>query len=132
MPTARLTFQTPAHCQFPESTSLPKTLQTPFGLALVEIQGTIQVGDSPLVTSNLSLDEATLDLGRCKVGEISFTDTNEALLLVGKHQLLRGKILKLPSPLAVLKIDPSARKDIPVVGIVEYRLLFNNRPEPVL
>lgn len=138
MPTARLKYEHPSISLSNNNTltqipGLPKTLTTPFGLALVEIQGSIQVGDSPLVASNLTLDQANLDLGHCTLGDIEFSGSSgEATLLVGKHQLLRGKIVKLPSPLAVLKIEPSQSTEIPVLGVVYYKLLFNNRPEPVI
>lgn len=64
-------------------------------------------------------------------------------LYVGKHQRLTGTLKKLPKPLGVIRRrNPNERetdagdgewvgKELEIVDIVEWKILFSNRPEPV-
>ncbi|KIX05299.1 uncharacterized protein Z518_06171 [Rhinocladiella mackenziei CBS 650.93] len=124
---------------------LPSLLQTPTGLAIVEIQGTIRgpfqsSGDNPHRSPELAL------IGRLDFPLYSPRDQDEGkwmkkvYLYVGKHQRLTGEIKKLAKPLAVLrkanendsKLDNLKQgEDLEVVDIVKFKLLFSGRPEPV-
>ncbi|MCJ1384024.1 hypothetical protein MMC17_007139 [Xylographa soralifera] len=120
---------------------LPRLLQTPSGLAILELQGTI----------NMPASSATLPSESTTVGRLVFPDYNSSspsedkdwhkkvYLYVGKHQRLTGEVKKLPKPLAVVrrrtKEQGHERKEqedeLEVVEIVSWKVVFSNRPEPV-
>ncbi|KAF5645031.1 chromosome transmission fidelity 8 [Fusarium sp. NRRL 25303] len=127
----------------PPSSPLPQLLQTPSGLALLELQGTI----------NLPQDANGDALGGVQVGRLDFPDfvmgtegsawMKRVHLYVGQHQRLTGEIKKLPKAMAVVRkrenkvISGSGGEtleqgeNLEVVEIVKYKLMFPNRPEPV-
>lgn len=133
---------------------LPPLLKTPSGLALIELQGRINVGSNSLIASALDLERDTEDVSsipefdstvKRHLGEVEFVDNNEVLLNIGNRQLLRGKIVELKPPVAVLDMQPASmtrtqmsqakvveKLDIPVLEIIRHQILFNNRPEPVV
>lgn len=100
---------------------LPKVLQTPSGLALLDLQGIINIGKHKLTSSGgfelesaeeieNQEDDARESLAMSHVGDFDFSDVenggSEVVLKIGKFQRLRGKITKLKMPLAVLRMDP--------------------------
>ncbi|RCI16662.1 hypothetical protein L249_2214 [Ophiocordyceps polyrhachis-furcata BCC 54312] len=107
---------------------LPQLLQTPSGIALLELQGTV----------NLPAEGAS---SAVEMGRLEFPDdggrspTRRVHLYVGQHQRLTGEVKKLPKALAVVRRRPDdnqeAAADLEVVEIVKYKLVFSNRPEPV-
>jgi len=137
--------------------ALPQLLQTPSGLAIVEIQGTLNV------PSHDSLEDPGAVGGtptHTPVGRLVFPLYNantadgegtawmkQVYLYVGKHQRLTGEAKKLPKPLAVLRKReskiahsgdmcedhvPGEREDaLEIVQIIRYKILFASRPEPV-
>lgn len=141
------------------SSILPQILKTPSGVALVELQGTVHRGQKPLAKSSLELDlgneedhngmeEDNDNSGPHLVGTIDFGDDGKsATLIVGKHQRLIGKIVKLKNPLAVLQMaGPDVSElgptqlsqgavdnvDIPIIEVVTHKVVFDKRPEPVV
>lgn len=126
----------------------PQLLQTPSGLALLELQGTINVPtpenehhdamtDSPTLTS----DSASFET---PIGKLMFPDysphnpddtkwMNRAYLYVGRYQRMTGEVKKLPRPIAVLqkRVSATEAEELEVVEIVRYKVFFKNRPEPV-
>jgi chromosome transmission fidelity protein 8 len=118
---------------------LPELIHTPSGLALLELQGTINL---PQHADEGPAPETLL-------GRIAFPDFNpdtldpsstawmkRVHLYVGQFQRLTGEVKKLPRPLAVVqKRKPAdgelASEDLEVVEIVKYKLIFSQRPEPV-
>ena len=120
---------------------LPHLLQTPSGLAIVEIQGT--------ANSTLSIEQKGPD-GAISLGKLTFPhydatmpsdDTSwhkRVYLYVGQHQRLTGEVKKLAKPIAVIRrrvtdTDSGAEgvDELEVAEIVYYKLLFAHRPEPV-
>lgn len=132
--------------------ALPQLIQTPSGLALLELQGTL----------NLPQEAAEAEDGQTSVetplGRIAFPDFRaDALdpsntswmrrvhLYVGRYQRLNGEVKKLPRPVAVVRRrrpagsedaassgeDGAAPEELEVVEIVKYKLIFSQRPEPV-
>jgi len=97
---------------------LPQLLQTPTGLALLELQGTINLsgaaeGDGPAAGQPGG--------GAVAIGRLDFPDYHAAAadpaatawmrrvyLYVGEHQRLMGEVRKLPKPLAVVRRRPAA------------------------
>lgn len=127
---------------------LPPVIQTPAGLALLELQGTINLPPS---------DEEHGNTPGVDIGRLSFPDYHpdtqdssstawmkRVHLFIGQNQRLTGEVKKLPKAIAILRkrqaigemdmeIDPAgvAEQDLEIVEIVKYKLMFNHRPEPV-
>ncbi len=99
---------------------LPHLLQTPSGLAILELQGTINI-PSPMPEDDIDNSTETgtsMQLPsqfQTPIGRLIFPDYNPAkdpdntswmkrvYLYVGRHQRLSGEVKKLPKPLAVLR-----------------------------
>jgi chromosome transmission fidelity protein 8 len=133
------------------SNPLPTIIQTPAGLALIEIQGTIH---APFPTP--SSDSATSETTETSVGRLEFplyTSGGEdddgkwmkkVYMYVGKHQRLTGEVKKLPKAMAVLRKregsgdvvmedadQDEAGKELEIAEIIKWKILFAGRPEPV-
>lgn len=129
--------------------SLPRLLQTPAGLALIEIQGTI---NHPQTTGP---DEQNVQIGRIEFpdyrqNDVTLKDDGQGKwqkrvwLYVGDHQRLTGEVKKLPKPLGILRrrkqqaqdpdemseITPST-DDLEIAEVINWRIVFSSRPEPV-
>lgn len=122
---------------------LPQLLQTPSGLAIVELQGTINT-PIPIQPEDVDPDSA-FDTA---VGRLVFPFYDPAdptakeggawmkrvYLYVGKHQRMTGEVKKLFKPIAVLKRRESGNdkgEALEIAEIVRFKILFASRPEPV-
>jgi chromosome transmission fidelity protein 8 len=118
------------------SNPLPQLLQTPSGLAILELQGTI----------NLPQNDQGEAVSGFEMGKLVFPDYDanadgtawmkRVHMYIGQYQLLIGEVKKLPKAIAVVRRRDSAdaaeaSEDLEVVEIVKYKLMFSNRPEPV-
>lgn len=134
------------------SNPLPQLLQTPSGLAIVEIQGTIHGPHTSSLGSDSNQSLVTTTVGRL---EFPLYEKNQekddgkwmkkVYLYIGKHQRLTGEVKKLAKPLGVIQKagvgagaagmdsveDRDGTSDLELVEIVRYKLLFSSRPEPV-
>lgn len=149
-----------ASCEL-NSNPLPQLLQTPSGIAILELQGTINV-PSP---SEEDLSGADTDVAResetvfeTEIGKLMFPDYSplnpddtkwmkRVYLYAGKYQRMTGEVKKLAKPLAVIRrrqkqsgtMNTSQEKQSPgqdgdeleIVEIIKYKILFPSRPEPV-
>ncbi|KEF55312.1 uncharacterized protein A1O9_08966 [Exophiala aquamarina CBS 119918] len=127
------------------SNPLPQLLQTPSGLAIVEIQGTIHGPHTLPSDSPSSNSTVTTRLGRLEFPLYDTQDKSDGkwmkkvYLYIGKHQRLTGEAKKLAKPLGVIQKANSAISDsamdmnshLELVEVVKYKLLFSGRPEPV-
>ncbi|KAK3387169.1 Ctf8-domain-containing protein [Podospora didyma] len=134
----------------PPRNPLPTLLQTPTGLALLELQGTINVPGGH-ADDNLPVDEA-VPIGRLEFPDyrpdaVTFDPKSTAWMKrvymnVGQHQRLMGEVKKLPKPVAVVRRRKGEEEgeeeggdgegaDLEVVEIVRYKIVFSQRPEPV-
>jgi chromosome transmission fidelity protein 8 len=137
---------------------LPHVIQTKAGLALLEIQGTINLpdhGDEDAFNST-SGEGGDVKVMETPIGRLVFPDyegneggdnwMKRVYLYVGKHQRLTGEVKKLPKAIAVIRKrkdegddqnvgamegEESAIEELEVVEIVKYKILFSIRPEPV-
>ncbi|KAK0674560.1 Ctf8-domain-containing protein [Cercophora samala] len=126
------------------SSPLPQLLRTPHGLALLELQGTINLPQSS-------------EAGRLiEIGQLVFPDYVEGetkaeeggwmkkvYMYIGQHQKLFGEVKKLPSAVAVVRRrrrrqdgdgdgdGGKGEEELEVVEIVKWKLVFSGRPEPV-
>ncbi len=130
----------------PPSNPLPTLLHTPSGLAILELQGSM----------NLPQDSDGNTVPDTQIGRLEFPDYDPAdaeggssawmkrvHMYVGQHQRLTGEVKKLPKSLAVVRrrenkvVEGSGGKrteegeNLEVVEIVKYKIMFGNRPEPV-
>jgi chromosome transmission fidelity protein 8 len=137
MPAITLSPAQPLQATAPPN-PLPGLLQTPSGLAIVELQGT--------VNSSLSASQRDSD-GSIPVGRLHFPmyDANapkeatawmkRVYLYVGKHQRLTGEVRKLSKPVAVIRRREGGEagevEELEVAEIVYHKILFAHRPEPV-
>lgn len=135
---------------------LPTLLQTPSGLALVEIQGTIHAPFSSPSSDSISAEPTKTHIGRLEFPLYDSASKDDdgkwmkkVYLYVGKHQRLTGEVKKLPKAVAVLKkreceddevmrdIDSGAPgedgigEELEIAEIVRWKILFAGRPEPV-
>ncbi|KAI1418021.1 hypothetical protein F5Y13DRAFT_150398 [Hypoxylon sp. FL1857] len=136
--------------QTTDQNPLPQLIQTPSGLAILELQGTINL---PETGESNEDDSQEMSIGRLVFPDYH-PDTQDPSstswmkrvhLYVGEHQRLTGEVKKLPKALAIIKkrtksgedIDmsdgsfSSTTEDLEVVEIVKYKLVFSQRPEPV-
>ncbi|KAI1117464.1 putative sister chromatid cohesion protein Ctf8 [Nemania sp. NC0429] len=140
-----------AVAETPSHNPLPQLVQTPSGLAILELQGMINLPE---------LEENGGETGdqEIQIGRLSFPDfhpeTQDAAstawmgrvhLYVGHHQRLTGEMKKLPKAIAVIRKRPRSgtdvemadtasddtQDDLELVEIVKYKLMFSHRPEPV-
>ncbi len=119
----------------------PHLLQTPTGLAILEIQGKINI-------SGASSDDTVSPVGKLVFPHYDPNDVRDSqswmksvYLYVGKHQRLTGEVKKLPKAIGIVrKQDSGARsagarkereEDLEIVEVVEWKILFSSRPEPV-
>ncbi|KAI8961097.1 hypothetical protein F5Y11DRAFT_327690 [Daldinia sp. FL1419] len=128
---------------------LPQLLQTPSGLAILELQGTINLPE------NHEGNTEYLPIGRLVFPDYhpetqdpsSTAWMKRVHFYVGEHQRLTGEAKKLPKAMAVIRKRAKLGEDIEmadepsnssstveeleVVEIVKYKLVFSQRPEPV-
>ncbi|KAK4166131.1 Ctf8-domain-containing protein [Cladorrhinum sp. PSN259] len=119
---------------------LPQLLQTPSGLALLELQGTINFPEEG------SREE--VQIGRLEFPDydpLSGNDANKWMnrvwMWVGRYQRLHGEVKKLPQAVAIVRRrgevkegdddDEAKVEELEVVEIVKYKIVFGQRPEPV-
>lgn len=126
----------------PVTNPLPPLLKTPFGLAMIEIQGTLNI-------SQPSIDPIQ-EVGRLvfpniPAGTVPDSDDTKwmkkVLLYIGKNQRLTGDVRKLPKPVAVIRRKEQSEDDndaeasgavvdeLEIMDIVRYKLFFGGRPE---
>ncbi|KAJ5489692.1 hypothetical protein N7539_004582 [Penicillium diatomitis] len=133
----------------PAHNPLPQLLQTPSGLALLELQGTINV-PTPETESDDDIHGSFAQPATYEtpIGKLMFPDYSvhnpddtqwmkRVYLYIGRYQRMTGEVKKLPRPIAVLRkrcdneIKTAGSEELEVVEIVRYKVFFKNRPEPV-
>ena len=129
----------------PPTNPLPRLIQTPSGLAILELQGSFNTPDDN------NPDGETEEI---EIGNISFPDyraddvtgstawMKRVYMFVGQHQRLLGEVKKLGKPLGVVrkcvrgggegegKGEEGEGEDLEVLEIVKYKIVFSSRPEP--
>jgi chromosome transmission fidelity protein 8 len=128
------------------SNPLPQLLQTPSGLALVELQGTIHVPPTGEESADGTAD-GTDHADASQVGKLMFPNYSPSnskedtdwmklvYLYVGKHQRLTGQVKKLPKPMGIMrkrsKTNNEEGDELEIVEVVKHKIVFSQRPEPV-
>lgn len=120
---------------------LPPLLRTPTGLALLEIQGTLNLPPP-------SPNEATSPAGKLVFPYYNPNDGTDSKawmktvhLYIGKHQRLTGEVQKLPRAMGVMRkrdigfgdVDGgrAGEEELEIMEIVDWKIVFSSRPEPV-
>ena len=101
--------------------------------AIIELQGTLEMAshckDDPLA-------------GKF-IGDLHFSNSGEPTLIIG-HHILYGKTIKLEKPFAVVRKKsssptkksgtdaPSEGTRYDVMGLIKLKLIFNQRPKPII
>ncbi|KAI9747812.1 MAG: hypothetical protein M1815_003883 [Lichina confinis] len=158
-----IALHAPAHTNPSETTTssnpLPHLLRTPSGLAILEIQGTLNMPGVHASETGSSGDDGigAGAGGSVAVGRLVFPDyhpdnspdddlrwTKRVYFYVGKHQRMTGEVKKLPKPMAVIRRRAAKRtqevvdvvegetqqEDLEIVDLVRWKILFSQRPEP--
>jgi chromosome transmission fidelity protein 8 len=141
----------PAQLDRVSQNPLPTLLHTPSGLALLELQGTINMPSisDPAAMTITDIHDGTTSKDT-RVGRIVFPDYEEGTesqqwmkrvyMYVGKHQRLTGEVKKLPKAIAVIRKrdggvqsgeDHDENAELEIVDIITFKILFSSRPEPV-
>ena len=128
---------------------LPSLLHTPSGLALLELQGTINLPSHSDPSSTTVTDiHGGAASQETPIGRLVFPDYEEGkegeqwmkrvYLYVGMHQRLTGEVKKLPKAIAVIRkrdqgtqTDGDKDAELEIVELVKFKILFSTRPEPV-
>lgn len=125
------------------SSPLPQLLQTPSGLALLELQGTFNLPSDPDGAPLPDVEMGKLEFPDYVAGAEGSAWTKRVHLYIGQHQRLTGEVKKLPKALAVVRRRENQWREtsdgpvqeqgdhLDVVEIIKYKLVFSNRPEPV-
>lgn len=143
------------------SNPLPQLLQTPSGLAILELQGTINLPSVDPSELPDAQGEGNPFSQQTLIGTLVFPDYSSSApqestawmkkvyLYVGRHQRLTGEVKRLAKPLAVIRrkdagdgaggvakggkadVDVDAEEELEIVEVVYYKILFSSRPEPV-
>ncbi|KAL1589263.1 hypothetical protein WHR41_02025 [Cladosporium halotolerans] len=117
-----------------QESPLPNVLQTPSGLAMLEIQGTLNSSLQAEQGQNLPIGKLDFPLYNPSDPASNTAWQKRVHLYIGKHQRLTGEVKKLPQPVALLRkahaqdVDDQA---LEVAEIIHYKVIFTHRPEPV-
>jgi chromosome transmission fidelity protein 8 len=139
-----------AHPDYITQNPLPSLLHTPSGLALLELQGTINIpSDSDFSSMTVTDPHNGTTSKETPIGRLVFPDYEEGTdgqqlmkkvyLYVGKHQRLTGEVKKLPKAIAVIRRRDGGAQiggddenaELEIVDLVKFKILFSSRPEPV-
>ncbi|EDO18802.1 hypothetical protein Kpol_1028p78 [Vanderwaltozyma polyspora DSM 70294] len=113
------------------------TVTTPLGNTIVEIQGDLEVPLSRPSDDSASdeiLSRFTQYKGEdiVRFGLLTISPDNKvATLYVGKKQRLLGNVVKLETPLGLLKFDNDSGT-VEMQDIFEYKIIFKERPLPIM
>ncbi|KAM0258295.1 hypothetical protein ACHAQJ_003937 [Trichoderma viride] len=122
---------------------LPTLLQTPSGLAMLELQGTINLPQDANGETLKDVEAGRLEFPEYSPDAIGTAWMKRVYMYIGQHQRLTGEVKKLPKAIAVVRkrqnkmLQSSSGPymeegdNLEVVEIVKYKLMFTIRPEPV-
>lgn len=123
-------------------------MATPFGFTLIEIQGELNM---PKIKPELLNEEESKLFGKTKYPQLLTSkeesplvdivkfgsleieeDMKRATLFIGNSQRLIGNIVKLDKPLGVLKLVENEEENCEIVDIIEMKIIFKQRPLPIM
>ncbi len=102
---------------------LVRISDSPDEWGIVELQGEIQTNN------NIPYDNL-------RIGDLHYTTGSTTASLIIGHHLVTGTVVTLDPPLAVLRKNivagESSRTEYVVAAFVKKKLLFKNRPKPLV
>jgi chromosome transmission fidelity protein 8 len=116
---------------------LPPLIQTPSGLALLELHGSFKISDAAAAEAGGS---------GVRIGKIDFPLYNpesaedeawmkKVYMYVDRGSRLKGEVKKLPKAFAIVRKrdGPSggSGEELEVAEVVKYKIYFSERPEPI-
>ncbi|CAH2351561.1 chromosome transmission fidelity protein 8 [[Candida] railenensis] len=109
-------------------------ISTPFGLAIIEIQGELnipEIASSEENPDNLKVDDlyTAVKFGKLIVDPV---DDSKVTLFVGTSQRMLGKIVKIDPPLGVLKINANDKNEMKMIDVIKKKIIFKDRPLPIM
>ena len=111
------------------------TITTPLGHCIVEIQGDLEIPTHELGSNtDTQATPGTYNIGNdiVRIGSLEIDDDMKtATLYIGKKQRLLGKVVKLEMPLGLLKFN-ERDSSVEFCDLLEYKVLFTDRPLPVM
>ena len=115
---------------------LPQLLQTPSGLAIIEIQGSINLPAASPSSPTISIGRLVFPDHTAGASPDNNSWMKRVHLYVGQHQRLTGEVKKLPNPVAVIRKRDSGEAtaevdELEIAEIIYYKVIFSSRPEPV-
>ena len=138
-----VTISTEQICQLLDPSEKKTTIPTPFGNVILEIQGDLDIPDisvkhnddgtieipglDPEYHLNTHKNEEIIRYGLLNLSE----DKKLATLYIGKKQRLLGNVVELDTPLGLLKFD-SVTQQVDLCDIIKYKILFKDRPLPIM
>ncbi|SCU82784.1 LAMI_0C00892g1_1 [Lachancea mirantina] len=110
----------------------PVSITTPFGNMLLEIQGDLDFpAESPRYDPQRIFskyqDDQIVRFGRL----IIEADYKKATLYIGEKQRLLGSIMKLETPLGLLKFNQDSTT-VELEDIIQFKIIFKDRPLPIM
>ncbi|SGZ57260.1 CIC11C00000004303 [Sungouiella intermedia] len=116
-------------------------ISTPFGLLVLEIQGELNLPlsapqDPASVDPEYLANFATVDdvYHAVKFGRMEFDakDPSKVVLFIGNSQRLIGSVEKLREPLGVLRVSTNDDQSMKFMDIIEKKVIFKQRPLPIM
>lgn len=105
------------------------TIITPLGNMMLEIQGDLEI---PLAAHDDERFKKHHGADIVRFGLLSINEEKKtATLFVGKKQRLLGSLVKLDTPLGLLKFDRESGA-VEMQDIFNYKIIFKNRPLPIM
>jgi chromosome transmission fidelity protein 8 len=116
---------------------LPPVIQTPSGLALLELHGSFKISDAAA-----NENEGT----GVRIGKIDFplykpespedeSWMKKVYMYVDRGSRLRGEVKKLPKAIAIVRKrdgqSEGSNEVLEVAEVVKYKIYFAERPEPI-
>ncbi|CAR26381.1 ZYRO0B08382p [Zygosaccharomyces rouxii] len=112
-----------------QSDQLQTSVSTPLGNMMLEIQGDLEAPQQWHEDPRFSMD-GEHPLVRWGLLHID-TSRNNATLFVGRKQRLLGSLVKLDTPLGLIKFNQQDGT-VDMQDIFYYKVLFKSRPLPIM
>ncbi|EJS43364.1 ctf8p [Saccharomyces arboricola H-6] len=118
-----------------QSQNKQTTVITPLGVTMLEIQGDLEL---PKDFASLAKKDSKHD-GRfseqdgqtiIRFGSLQI-DGERATLFVGKKQRLLGQVTKLDLPMGIMHFNSRDNK-VELVDVMKYKIIFKDRPLPIM
>ncbi|KAL0470747.1 Ctf8 domain-containing protein [Neurospora intermedia] len=141
----------------PATDPLPTLIQTPTGLALLELQGTLNMRDfDPSSTEPITpIPVGRIDFPDYQPNSLTFDPNDKkwmkrVYMYIGEHQRLLGEVKGLGKAVGVVRKrmvrqregmngeeeeeeeeEEEQKEELEVLDIIKYKIVFGTRPEPV-